>query len=185
MKEGQLYDVTFEGGKLMIEANSEVFIVPNPPITALQYFDPGREVLNMKHISDLNGVEYNPDQDLLIQLWWTAEESLGSQNLEDHGCIIDTADGNVVFRPGTIKCGRLPINVCKKIKEGESIAISVPAVVWTTSIDEKVKRHLGIDDSWNGEAVFKFHTTGAQSKYRYRHYGTFENCLDKAVESAK
>lgn len=177
-------EIKLENGVLVIDAKAEVFVVPNMASPVTEYFDKVEREKQMAEISVINRCEYERS-DLLVELWWSSAE-LSSENIGDHGCTVPLSNNKrgLVFGPGKMPVSRLPINICKKIKEGEECEIILPVDLDTHS-QLKLMDEFSAFDAFHipKRVYFRFKVTGAQGKYRYRRYGTFEHAMEGVINS--
>lgn len=152
-----------------IEANVDLFIIPNSPSKFLEGFQyenaaPGYMNLrddNIDRIAKLNGVEICKGE-RLIQVWLTSKEELGSDNLNDHGFEATTENGEKVRLH--FRCHSIPATMLLGKSEGEVF-------------DMKIKCY----DMDKNEYELLMHVKCSQSEYRYRRFGNFENVLANLV----
>ena len=121
-----------------------------------------------KAILDANGLEMDEDE-RLIQVWMTSED-LHSENLCDHGFHIEVGGRKWTAFPGAIPT-MLPAKFFQGHKEGEIIKIKFPKTVLETNAD------WGDEDSFEIESSLILRLELAQTRFRYRSFGTFEECL--------
>lgn len=134
-----------------IKMTANVFIVPNNLIKVsdehpnLQL----RDCKFAKELFDINNIEYDARTfDLvLVQLWWVSTtEEYPSDNIGDHGIVID----GKLYRPGV---DNLPTILFAGKIEGDTFSLKVPC----------------------GDIIIDFTVTLAQKQHRYRNYGNFES----------
>ena len=145
-------------GVLSIEC--DMFIVPNSFNRANSFVcnaDRYKESANVILVA--NGLAEEADP-LLMQVWMSAEDTMGCENLNCHyGKYIDE-NGDVKPYGQLWSC--LPASLFKDAKEGDTVEVRVPAGVYHYS--DKFDTMLKI--------------TLAQTKYRYRSFGNFENVYE-------
>ena len=142
------------------------FVIPNGSCVAknlLVNSDKLRTIKQMSNICDQFGMNFDPDNDRLIQIWFHSDE-LGSDNLEAHGF---KYNGNhyefrYVF---------LPYKILKNIKEGDKLTIKFYSEYAGTYYAEN-DLITNESDIWITMDV-KFE----QLPYRYRNKGRFEQAV--------
>ena len=148
-----------------IEANVDLFIIPNSPARFLEGFDyedaaPGYINLrdeNIDKIAKLNSVKISKGE-RLIQVWLTSKEELGSENLNDHGFEAINENGERVRLH--FRCHSIPATMLLGKSEGEVF-------------DMKIKCY----DMDKNEYELLMHVRCNQSGYRYRRFGKFETLV--------
>lgn len=148
-------------GKNLLAFGASAFIIPNPLTKVNTMFDNSykqriaefeKEVCEMNHIGPFS------EDDLLVELWFCSEE-LNSENLVDHGFNVEDADGTRLhLQPIMMK--RLPVKLFDGHKEGDRFSVKIP---------QKTE---------SGEIIMEIALTLDQLGYRYRRFGTFEECLE-------
>ena len=166
-------------GKLVVNAKAEVFIIPNTPSKINWASCLGERLADaMNEISKLNGYEFSPDEKL-VQLWWTSED-LGSENLGDHGIRVQLNEDHLKIAASCTynPFGYLPIGMVKDWHDGEEIEIIIPVKTDDNCFVFKNGR-FDRNATKADEMEIEFHlkVTPSQLKYRYRRFGTFEECL--------
>ncbi|MCM1440210.1 MAG: hypothetical protein NC131_13555 [Roseburia sp.] len=152
----------------VLEGNLEVFIIPNEGGLVTKWLSESVQksmTEDINAIAELSGFEFDPKKDVLVQLWFCGMEC---ENLVDHFVHAEDEDGNkVMFRAGNI--GNLPAKIFDGKKEGDTIDITFPVTVFNRGEDiEK-------------EITVKATVTLAQTKYRYRRFGNFEEVLKQVI----
>ena len=156
-----------------MRVNVDAFIIPNSAGYVNDFLlDSYKERYNryMTDICQQCGVDFDTENDKIVQIWFTSEE-LKSDNLEAHGFEYES-DGLV--QDFTFRYGYLPYPVLKDLKEGDSIDLDLEATEDTWLKDDSdicVKRVI----------IVPMHITFRQLEYRYRNFGTFEECLRRVV----
>lgn len=145
----------------------EAFIIPNGAFMAKDILCDGprnRMIMVLDKIGKASHFEaFDPEKDLLVDLWYCSKEA-ESDNICDHGFKI-TCSPDDLFKGNYLSdIKSLPVKWLQDLKEGEGFNMIVP-------YHEKIK--------------FVLHITTAQSKYRYKNYGTFENAVNLSVDSYK
>lgn len=155
--------------KLFIEANAEVFIIPNHagPFSTMVLKDFARPVYQ-KICAD-NNIEFDEEENL-IQLWFTSEDELHSENLVRHGFSFNI-DGTSYHTTPNWEYEQLPLKLVD-IKEGETFDLWLKDFpCWTKDKDAEDGY---IDDI---PVDILLHVKANQSEYRYRNFGTYEETL--------
>lgn len=151
----------------VLEGNLEVFIIPNQGGLITNWLSESVQnefKKNIGEIAELSGREFNPETDKIVQLWFTG---MDCDNMVDHYAWAEDENGNKLsFRASNI--GHLPASFFDGKKEGDTIDISFP-----------VRAYDSADRAT--DITVKAHVTLAQSKYRYRRFGNFEDVLAKVV----
>lgn len=152
-------NIEMRDGKYVVTANADVFIVPS----RFYYPDHGLSsaIRRAKRVCDsLDEKFYKTD---LIGQFWLTSEDLNSDNIACHGFRLDqhkrVAGGEI--------SEYLPVKIFEDLNENESKEIVMNIFAEDLDADEDdiipVELHLNV--------------TAKQAKYRYSHYGTFENVL--------
>lgn len=148
------------------EVNADLFIIPNE-ISRIGSFFKSYQVRYAKLCQDLfelNGVEYDLDDfdsEKLVEIWAVSREDLGSDNLGSHGFTM-TIDGQEYY------CrfpSYLPVRLFSGKKEGEIISLIIPIEGQGDENDDHVSLKM------------RFNLRLAQTEYRYRGFGKFEDLL--------
>ena len=143
----------------VLKIGCDMFIVPNSLNRASAFScNAGRFRESANAVLVANGFEAESDP-LLVQIWVVAEESMGCDNLNDHFGRYTDADGNEASY-GQV-WGYLPASLFKDKKEGDTVSIVVPAGVY------------GYSKTFSTVLCM----TLAQTEYRYRRFGSFEDCF--------
>lgn len=184
---------TVEGNTYTINADIKMFIVPN---LASKFRE---ELLDENHgmhylvdvqeFAKINGKEFDPSVDRTVELWLTGEESLGSENLVDHGFRVALPDGDILSLPGYLirEMVHVPYSMIEDVEEGDTISVTFPTKHITIEcsklgrwfVVDKCK--LNNDSAKDIDIVLHFNITAAQEEYRYRNFGTFEECLQRVM----
>lgn len=149
---------------VMIEVDT--FIVPNSLASTADLCTPFQndEVTRLVKFNNDNGRNFNVVTGKCVQLWYTGENTCGSENLEDHGFKLLDENGEECYMNLGFRSGYIPVGIFDGKKEGDIVDIVVPAYRWN-------------DDNQQHEVKVTLRCTLRQSKYRYRNFGTFETCL--------
>ena len=147
----------------------EVFIIPNSP-------NPVENMLNgrfstsgsreyvkaMKELFALNQWGEMSAEEKAMEIWWTSDNC---DNLTDHHPKVMWDDGNEYYV--NLDSPFLPLSIVKEWKEGETKKMYVPVTLFERETGNTIK------------TVFEVNVTISQSKYRYRTFGTWEECISK------
>jgi hypothetical protein len=149
-----------------VKADADVFIIPNGLVTLDDFFA-GKvarsEFIRNATVRDGITTIHGSSSDLLVQLWWTSEHDLGSDNLARHGFHFPDGGEEQYFSNDHLEY--LPISMFAGHKEGDVLDFSFE---WF----EK-----------DGTAInLQLHTTLNQLNYRYRSFGGFDELLEKLVD---
>lgn len=157
----------------VIEAKVECFIIPNRigKISDLSFTAIRNEYKEkMIMISDLNGIEFDPENDTMMELWFTSDD-LGSENLVDHGFNFELPDGTVI-RGCRINSSLLPTKLFEGKQEGDTVTLNL------------IGTYMDYRDDINMRLIFKdvmlkCEVRLNQTEYRYRNHGRFEEVMQK------
>ncbi len=142
------------------------FVIPNGSAVANNFIVPSfreRIIKQMRSICDQFGMDFDPDKDRLIQMWFHSDE-LGSDNLEARGF---KYNGNHYY----FRYAFLPYKILKDIKEGDKLTIKFYSeYAGTYYADNDLITNES--DIWITMDV-KFE----QLPYRYRNKGRFEEAV--------
>ena len=151
---------------IKVTANADVFVIPNHASTADEFIF-GKETRKetVSNVCFANAVSYSPEMDKLIQLWIVSDD-LQSDNIEDHGFIYKF-NGKEYRCHLPAYCHSLPKTVLPS-KEGETKTVIIPNCI-------AEERSHDADE----EIIFdlELHLTAAQTKYRYKNFGNFEDAV--------
>lgn len=147
-------------GVKTLEVSADMFIVPNGFMKASNNVIYGDRLnATMNGILEASGHETEVDP-YMMQVWVVAENDLGCENLVDHMGHYWGIDG--VKHPFGNIPSYLPANMFVGRKEGDVVTVVYPEGTTQFNKDFKVVMHLKL----------------AQTGYRYRRFGTFEECFD-------
>ncbi len=156
-----------------IKANAEIFIIPNSAAKISSYFEVFQNKyrdLAIKLCND-NDVEFNEETDYMVETWICSDE-LRTENLQNHGCII-RIDGKKYYLDGGRIKRDIPSTILKNLKEGESIVIKFNDIqIEDYDSDDERKYNINLE----------LNITAAQTKYRYKRFGNFEDTLKYVCE---
>lgn len=153
--------------------NAQLFIIPNHAchISGLFDFAQADHLARMKKICELNGLEFDPEKDWLVECWYLSEE-LGCENIPNHNIRVLNENGKRCTIG--VENRYLPSNIFKGKKEGETISVKLP--VWMRVEGEDKEFPNGKD------IVADFTISLDQTKYRYRRFGNFEDVLSRVTD---
>ena len=147
----------------------EIFIIPNSPSKVENMINgkystsmSKREARAMEELFTLNHWGEMPDDEKATEIWWT---SPNCENIVDHHPRVLWDDNNEYFM--TLDSPFLPLSIVKEWKEGETKKLFMPVTLFHRETDKKI------------ETVFEVNITLSQTKYRYRTFGTWEECINK------
>lgn len=150
-----------EAGKEILEVTGEVFIIPNSLGTIGGFKECSwlkTDVSQMYGTAKHAGLNVS-DTDKTVQLWMCCDES---ENICRHGIPVTVHDQRIHISIHGFE--NLPCKLFNGKKEGDQVELFYSFKgTWGDDVEEDI------------EITFKL--TLAQSKYRYRNYGTFEECL--------
>lgn len=153
----------------VLEGNLDVFIIPNKGGLVSNWLGESTQkklIRDINAIAELNGFEFDPEKDPLVQLWFCG---MDCDNLIDHYCHVEDEDGNrYMFRANNLS--HLPVSIFKDHQEGDTIELSFPASIEARGDEGQAK-----------EITVKTHVTLKQLDYRYSRFGRFEEVLKQVV----
>lgn len=152
----------------VLEGNLEAFIIPNKGGLVTNWLSEStqqRMINDIKKISILSSKEFDPKNDPVVQLWFTG---MGCENLVDHYLHAETDDSKRVYMRAR-NLGHLPASFFEGKKEGDSIDLVFPATCEVADSDDELN------------ITVKAKVTLAQTKYRYRSFGNFEDVLRQVI----
>jgi hypothetical protein len=161
-------DVVEKGKKINVEATADFFIIPNSASRIQDYYSEDTQVRRREEATKIcsdNNVDFDESKDYMVQTWITSED-LHADNITDHGFHFEE-DGERYWVHAGI--GRfIPSNLIN-IKEGETVTLSFN--------DNEVYARNDLDEEHPVNVNVILHITAAQTKYRYRNFGKFEDTL--------
>jgi len=153
----------------------DIFIIPNSLAKPKNMmFEEAR--FDLYRMAKANDIKFT-DESKFVEVWFATPGNQDS-NWRDH--TIDGYDELKGWRP---IWNYLPVELFKGRKEGDVVTFNLPIESWTAA-----HPITGLDNSPagcnipNGVTVttkIKVSMTLAQTKYRYRRFGTFEEVLEK------
>jgi hypothetical protein len=156
--------------KKIINANAEAFIVPNAAGRLNLQYSFARKHLETAKINGIS--EKEAVEEKYVELWFSSDE-LHSENIGDHGCSFDE-DGRRYY----IRYIRtlIPVSLLKGHKEGEIIPIKLAG---SCEMSRDINKDVH-DKEYKNEDLdveLQLNVKLNQLDYRYRRFGTFEQCL--------
>lgn len=148
-----------------IFSKASIFIIPNhATIPEDSYPGSVRMIREQIEIAELNGIEYNRDEDQLVQFWIHADDVIKSENLNCHGAVIYIDDERYRI---DCRCELITDRIFREYIEGDVINLKLPAYLSKSgsNVDEAEKIILNLE------------LTLDQLHYRYRSFGPFEEVL--------
>jgi hypothetical protein len=159
MEENTMKTIKTINGVKTLDVTCDLFIIPNP---ASPYADNDGFYKNrIDKVYEDNGITANAD-DAIIQIWLVEtgdqiDDHGNSDNIIRHGMAILNEDRTKEYiQP---RCELVPAKLFEGHKEDDVV---------------EFKYHYNEDDL---DVMITFHGTLAQTKYRYRNSGTFEEVL--------
>ena len=157
-----------------ITINGAIFIIPNHAPRLEDYWMESFKTKMQKYmhqICELNGLKFDETVDRCVETWFTSPE-MECDNIPDHHIYFE-CDGEkyqLIFPSGR----QLPSPLFKDKKEGDVIEIKVPAYI------RKYDNPRYIDPvEGDVETIVTLKLKLAQTEYRYRNFGNFEEVLKK------
>lgn len=156
----------------IIKGALDCFIIPNGAIDLSKstMYNKDEKIANMKKVCELNGVEFDPEKDRIVELWYCGND-FKTTNLCDHG-------GHVTV--GKEDCGMgfdtksyLPSKLLRGHREGDVINVKIPG--W---IRKNQKLKILYKTTECEDATFDIYLKLNQRDYRYGWHGDFEDVLD-------
>ena len=150
--------------------HADIFIIPNslrklrefPSFMQNSYRNMLKTIFSEHHIHS-----ENLDEELFVEVWATSKEELKSENLSAHGFNV-TIDGKE-FRARFPEY--LPVSLFLFNHEGDETWLNIPVFA------EKYYRES--DTVETARPILKWILRLAQTDYRYRIFGNFEDCLQE------
>lgn len=149
----------------------DTFIVPNSPVRISDFFSDSDRAKIVNVVIN-NNVDYNVLTDKVIEFWHVSEHD---DDVTSHNLTFITDDGRkvVMEHPG-IK--NLPAKLFVGKHEGENVDLHVKGYYHALITDTEGK-HQKVTLKMN--VIFSMFLD--QYDYRYRRFGTFEQCFNKLV----
>ena len=158
-----------------MEFTGDVFIIPNAIKRACDMPSMGGNLAKtIERLNQLNGTTFDESNTRCVEVWITIPNL--TENLSAHGFYSED-DYNRIWKVIPELFGDLlPVSLFEDKKEGDDITITLPAIA------------SSYDDSDPEENPFKEKSVALtltltlnQREYRYRSFGTFEECLEKLL----
>lgn len=153
-----------------IFSKASIFIIPNhATLPEESYPGSARLIREQTEIAELNDIEYNWDEDQLVQFWIYADDVIRSENLNCHGAVIYIDDERYRI---DCRCTHLTERIFREHIEGDVVNLKLPAYLSKSrsSVDEAEKIILDLE------------LTLDQLRYRYRSFGPFEEVLKRVTK---
>ena len=150
------------------EIKGDIFVIPNHAGKAEDFLGSFSEKMAEygKKICEANGKMYDEDNDYFVQTWMVSEDA-GSDNMARHGFDVDV-DGEKYY------IWRLEENIPRQLidlSEGESATINLLGKGYRNSEDFTNDNYVDV--------MIPVIFTAAQTKYRYRNFGNFEDVIER------
>lgn len=162
-----------ENGKLRIEAEADMFVVPNRAGTADGFMESIREnrIEEAKRFCKNNNAEFDPTKDKFIQVWISSED-LNRDNLSSHGFGIHYKNERLYCLNGSKYFMYIPETMLKDLKEGETKTILYKNI-------ELENGNVDLEDANENKikADLVLNVTAKQRSYRYKNFGNFEDAV--------
>lgn len=158
-----------------ITINGDIFIIPNSAPRLKDYWMESFKAKMQKYmhqICELNGLKFDETVDRCVETWYTSPE-MECDNIPDHDIHFEYEGEKYQL---TFPSGRqLPSPLFKDKKEGDVVEIKVP--VYIRKYDRPHYKDKMFDEDI--ETVVTLKLKLAQTEYRYRSFGNFEDVLKK------
>ncbi len=165
--EREKYTVTTKLGEVI---RVDAFVVPNSLASSLTaLIEPERFSKFIEDLNKINGTQWAPKY-WLWQSWLVGTETVGSENLVDHGFRLIDPETNEILRCNMATSGFLPLEPFLGKKEGDKVIIKLPINIHKRNDD---------DDIDIEKMAATFEITLNQLGFRYRRFGRFEEVIDK------
>ncbi len=146
---------------------AKCFVVPNSMITANDLYNPETRIPWLEELARINNVKVaDMANEPLVELWFTDKESLGSENLCDHGFTAEVNGEECFFVPSITY---LPVSFFKDLKEGDKIHFTVP--IENPAVGIKASLVMTVELN--------------QRDFRYRRFGDFQDVLGSLLGKMK
>lgn len=156
------------------KAEGKIFIIPVAGMMPINLsINSEARIAIAKQVCELNGMVFDEYQDIMLETWFYVPE-WETDNLPDHGGYITVSEAEQ-FAIGVDTCRWLPAKLFAGKREGDTVAIKIPG--WFRRIVDGVK-------AGSGDAVIDLTLTLDQTHHRYKHCGTWEQVMCKAVAAA-
>lgn len=161
-----------EENGLYIEANADVFVVPNRACLGEQFSDfiKNDRIEGGRRFCKNNNLDFDPDKDKFIQVWITSED-LNQDNLGSHGFMIK--NNNERLFCSSMYFEYIPENLIRDMKEGDEKTLLYK------NIELETRKHSCLHEK--NPKIFKADLVltlkANQRNYRYRDFGNFEDAM--------
>lgn len=167
-----------------LECAGGIFIIPNSFGTAMDCISPTYQAIcaaAQSAICAINGVDYDPETDLIMEAWYFSKvghpynnpETKGIfwevDNLADHGIYLRYKGRNYHCHFETRRS--IPVKLFNGKKEGDIVTIILPLTMVDDETGEVMKQNATL------------HLELSQSTTRYRRFGNFEDVKARLEES--
>lgn len=156
---------------IVIEAEADVFIIPNKLYKLNpKYMTELNRIVNVRKIALANNLVYDYEADDVIQLWFVSDD-LGSDNLGNHGFRFWVENDRYWVHSSESKIlSCLPKKMFEGLREGETRTILIP-------MNDTEIQNCNTGDEEKVDIELRLTITAAQSKYRYKSFGNFEDTI--------
>lgn len=152
-----------------ISSKASIFIIPNhATLPEESYPGSARLIHEQTEIAELNDIEYDRDEDQLVQFWIHADDIIQSENLNCHGAAIYIDDERYRI---DCRCELLTERIFREHIEGDVVNLKLPAYLSKSGSD--------LDES--EKIILDLELTLNQLDYRYRSFGPFEEVLKRVT----
>lgn len=172
-----MLNFTIEKPIVNATANAEIFIIPNRACKLSGILDFAKDKFRKlgEDLCTASGTSFDESKDYFVETWITAEEDLGSENLADHGFRVKLSNNQRIHVYSGEIARDIPLSLLKDLKEGgEAVQITF------SNLQGRIITGKDYDNAEEVTVNLTLNLTAAQTKYRYRRYGNFEDTL-KAV----
>lgn len=114
-----------------------------------------------------NGTDFNVLSSKFVYLWYTGEDTCESENLGDHGFLVEDLNGTPRASRLTSHAEHVPAELFKDKVEGDTVEIVLPARL--------LNPEPGEEKNFKVRLICRL----AQKEYRYRRHGTFHDVLSR------
>jgi len=171
----------------------EIFIVPNSLAKLDQFFGSIKSQYQRLCDAETAYQEFSELHDWLVQVWTimpVAKNENGSkmfpglnfdeevENFEDHEGFLELSGGWTAAI--SHRQSYIPVRCFDGLREGDSVALKYPLKIhlWNETTGEH-------KTFWSEDVSIPVVVRLTQTKYRYRQYGSFEECLGKLLARAE
>ena len=115
-----------------ITGKASCFVIPNSAGYCREFLSDKlrqRYTGELTKYCELNNIEFNPEEDQLIQVWWHSDEYFDTDNMYRHGCSVADSDGNI-YRFHIDTPEYMPYPLIKDVTEGSRKIIYVPCTIF-------------------------------------------------------